>query len=53
MEAIAARLPAMSEDTAKRLDRALAGSRQNAASEDQAQLAARRDALLALAEARA
>jgi beta-N-acetylhexosaminidase len=53
MEAIAARLPAMSEETAKRLDRALAGSRQNAASEDQAQLAARRDALLALAEARA
>jgi len=53
MEAIAARLPAMGEDTARRLDRALAGSQRAGARDDQARLAARRDALLALAEVRA
>lgn len=52
MEAIARCLPAMSEIAAQRLDRALAHAAIGAGG-DRAVLSARRDALLALAEARA
>lgn len=53
MEAIAARLPTMSDETASRLERALDVTGQAGGARDQAQLAAKRDALLTLAEARA
>jgi beta-N-acetylhexosaminidase len=53
MEAIASRLPAMPDETARRLDRALTVTGQGDAGRDQAQLAAKRDVLLTLAEARA
>jgi beta-N-acetylhexosaminidase len=57
MRGIAKRLPVMPEQTAARLERALAGTRLDGASGEQAALLARRDALLALlpdrAEARA
>lgn len=52
MKAIALRLPVMSFETRQRLDRTLAVSQQGADLHDQAGLAAKRDALLALAEAR-
>ena len=48
MVGIAGRLPAMSAETAARLDWALAGTRVGGASGDQAALLAKRDALLAL-----
>ncbi|MGN6499020.1 MAG: glycoside hydrolase family 3 N-terminal domain-containing protein, partial [Tsuneonella sp.] len=48
MIGIAARLPAMSPETAERLDRALAGTG-GAAAADKAELLAKRDSLLALA----
>lgn len=53
MVAIASRLPAMSDDTALRLQRALTVVGKSGDAGDQAQLIAKRDALLALAEARA
>lgn len=53
MAAIVERLPAMSERTAKRLDRALSGTRISAPYGDKAQLLAKRDALLAAAGAAA
>ena len=53
MVGIAARLPAMSEATALRLERALAAVGEPGAPGDQAELIAKRDALLATAEARA
>lgn len=53
MEGIAARLPALGEGGAARLEQALAGTRIGAPDVDQAELLAKRDALLALAGARA
>ncbi|MFZ9396146.1 MAG: beta-N-acetylhexosaminidase [Erythrobacter sp.] len=50
MVGIAERLPAMSAETAERLERALAGTGVVAAIADQKELLAKRDALLALAE---
>ena len=49
MAGICAQVPAMNARTAARLERALAGTRVDGASGDQADLVARRDALLALA----
>lgn len=49
MEGIAASLPAMGAETAARLDRALAGTRIDGATDRQHDLLAKRDALLALA----
>jgi beta-N-acetylhexosaminidase len=51
MEGIVQRLGAMKPETAARLDRALAGTRVDGASGTQAALLAKRDQLLALAEA--
>ncbi len=48
MTGIARRLPAMTDQGAARLERALAGTRLDGASGDQASLLAKRDALLAL-----
>ncbi len=53
MTAIVERLPVMSERTAKRLDRALSGTRISAPHGDKEQLLAKRDALLAAARAAA
>lgn len=50
MAGIASRAPAMSAQTAARLDRALAGMRIDGAAGRQAELVAKRDALLALVE---
>lgn len=49
MRGIAERLPAMSEQAAARLDRALGGTRIDGPQNDKAELLARRDALLAAA----
>ncbi|HSG34081.1 MAG TPA: beta-N-acetylhexosaminidase [Sphingomonadaceae bacterium] len=53
MVAIAERLPAMSDETALRLQRALMSAGDDGTAGDQAELVAKRDALLALAEAHA
>jgi len=53
MEAIAERLTAMSEEAAHRLDRALAVAGMGGDGQVQAELAAKRDALLSMVEARA
>ncbi len=53
MTAMAARLPQMGPESGARLDRALSAFAGGAVGEDHAQLIARRDALLAAAEARA
>ncbi len=53
MVGIADLLPAMSDETAVRLDRALAAVHAPAGGADQARLIAQRDALLALAGAAA
>ncbi|MDG2003937.1 MAG: beta-N-acetylhexosaminidase [Novosphingobium sp.] len=53
MEAIALRLPVMSDETAQRLEKALRVTGPSGGAQNQEQLVAKRDALLTLAEARA
>jgi beta-N-acetylhexosaminidase len=53
MAGIATRLPTMRPETTARLDRALAAIRPDGATGSRAELLAKRDALLAVSEARA